>query len=179
MRKQWILLVFLALMSACAHLKEARNNYNRKNYQTAIALCRMKNETATAALFEVLQADTTPINLKLDVVKALGWSEISSAIDYLEQALSSSIAAVTAEIITVLGRTTIRELKPQAAQALVKFWHSQSQQLELPLLRQALATSLGELRCNYGRKALEQLAEDSDRKVELYAISALKKISST
>ncbi len=144
--------------------------------QAAVALCRMKNKTATAALSEVLQAETTPINLKLDVVKALGWSEISSAINYLEKALSNSMAAVTAEIITVLGRTTIRELKPQAAQVLVKFWQNQSQQLELPLLRQALATSLGELRCGCGRETLEQLAEDSDRKVKLYAVSALKKI---
>ena len=46
-----------------------------------------KRHTATAALFNVLQAETTPINFKLDLVKALSWSEISSAIDYLSTKL--------------------------------------------------------------------------------------------
>ena len=146
--------------------------------QAAVALCRMKNEAAAAALFEVLQAETTPINLKLDLVKALGWNEISVAIDYLAKALPNSTAAVAEEIIVVLGRNTAASLKSQAAQVLVRFWQSQSHILESPLLRQALATSLGELGCDCGRKALEQLAKDSDRKVKLHGISALKKISS-
>lgn len=145
--------------------------------QAAVSLCRMKNEAAAAALFEVLQAETTPINLKLDLVKALGWNEISVAIGYLEKALFNSTAVVAKEIIVVLGRNTIAALKSQAAQVLIKFWQNKSPQLESPLLRQALATSLGELGCDCGKEALEQLAQDSDRKVKLHGISALKKIS--
>ena len=146
--------------------------------QAAISLSRMKNKTATAAIFEVLQAHTTPIELKLDLVKALSWSEIGSSIDYLAKALSYSTSTVTVEIITVLGRSDRAELKSQAARTLVDFWNSKSPQLELSQIKQSLATSLGELRCECGREVLEQLTQDSDRKVKLYAVSALKKISS-
>ena len=111
-------------------------------HQAAVSLSRMKREKATKALFDVLKADTTPVSLKLELVKALGWSEISSAINYLEKALSASTAVVTEEIITVLGRTTIDKLKSQAAQVLVSFWQSQNPQLKLPQLKQTLATSL-------------------------------------
>ncbi|MDJ0591255.1 MAG: HEAT repeat domain-containing protein [Pleurocapsa sp. MO_226.B13] len=142
--------------------------------QTSISLGRMKQKAATTALFEVLQADTTPVGLKIDLVKALGWSEISSAVDYLEKALANSTAAVTQEIITILGRITTPELKLQATQVLVN-WYSQNQQRS-PRLKQALATSLGELRCNQASETLKQLAQDSDRKVRLHALSALKKI---
>ncbi|MEM8830176.1 MAG: HEAT repeat domain-containing protein [Cyanobacteria bacterium P01_G01_bin.19] len=144
--------------------------------QSAIALCRMKHETAAIAMFEVLQAETTPISLKLDLIKALSWSEISPAIEYLGKALVESTGVVTQEIITVLGRTAIDELKLLAAEVLVDFWQSQNQRLELAQHRQALASSLGELRCGCGRETLEQLALDSDSKVKLYAASALRKI---
>ena len=144
--------------------------------QAAVSLGRMKDETATATLFDVLQRDTTPNELKLDLVKAIGWSQIPAAIYYLAEALNSSSTIVAAEIITILGRTTIAELKSLAAVTLVKFWQSNNPQLKQPQTRQALATSLGELRCDCGRETLEQLAEDSDRKVKLHAVSALKKI---
>lgn len=144
--------------------------------QTAVSLGRMKHKAATTALFEVLQADTTPISLKIDLVKALGWSEISSAIDYLEKALVNSTEVVTQEIITILGRITVPELKLQATQALV-FWQRQVGQQLSPQLKQSLATSLGELRCNYARSTLEKLAQESDRKVQLHALSALRKLS--
>ncbi len=144
--------------------------------QAAVSLGRMKQEAATTALFTVLQAETTPISLKVDLVKALGWSEISSAINYLRQALASSSELVTQEIITALGRITVVELKPQAAQALVDFWHDKNYQSYSPTIKQALATSLGELRCNCAQQTLEQLAIDEERKVKLHALAALKKL---
>ena len=143
--------------------------------QSAVSLSRMKCESATKALFEVLQLETTPISLKLNLVKALGWSETSSAIDYLGQTLAKSTTPISQEIITILGRTSVPQLKPQAAKVLVYFWQNQPQLS--PDLRQSLATSLGELRCESGRIVLEQLTLDSDRRVKLHAISALKKIS--
>lgn len=144
----------------------------------ATSLCRMKNDAATAALFEVLQADTTPNSLKLDLVKALCWSEIPSGINYLEQALVTSTLVVTQEIITGLGRTSISELKPLSAEVIARYGENCFENLQESLeLKQALATSLGELRCSCGRKTLEKLAQDSDRKVKLHAISALKKLN--
>ena len=161
------------------HLRPLLFDYNLEVCsQATISLSRMKNEAATTALFEVLQADTTPVELKLDVVKALGWSETSSSIDYLAKALNVSTPKITIEIITVLGRISKVELKSQAAEKLVDFWDNRSPQLELLPIKQALTTSLGELRCECGKRVLEQLAKDGDRKVKLYATSALKKIGS-
>ncbi|MEM8721929.1 MAG: HEAT repeat domain-containing protein [Cyanobacteria bacterium P01_G01_bin.39] len=143
--------------------------------QAAIALSRMKQPDATKALYEVLQASTTPVMLKLELVKALGWSEISSGIDYLQQALHQANETITQEIIVVLGRITVAQLKPQCAQILIDFW--QQQQPTSSQTKQVLATSLGELRDKSAQPVLEQLAADGDRKVKLHALAALKKLS--
>jgi HEAT repeat protein len=143
--------------------------------QAAISLGRMHQPRATTALFEVLQVDTTPITLKLDLVKALGWSKLSSGITYLEQALTNSSELIIQEIIIVLGRNSTLELKHQSAQVLITFW--QRQQSLSASIRQALATSLGELGDRSAIPVLEQLATDSDRKVQLHALSALKKLA--
>lgn len=144
--------------------------------QAAISLGRMKQSAATTALFEVLQAETTPISLKSDLIKALGWSETSLGINYLQQTINNSGELITQEIITVLGRISNPELKTQSAQVLIDFWHNNHQQFS-SLTKQTLATSLGELRRDTAYPVLEQIAQDSDRKVKLYALSALRKLS--
>ena len=141
--------------------------------QAAFSLSRMKHKAAAKALFLVLKADTTPVSLKLDVIKALCWSEIPLAINYLNQALVDSNKLVSQEIITALGRVT-PQLQQPASQALLDFW--QNCQTDSPQIKQALATSLGELRCSCARSVLEQLADDEERKVKLHALSALKKL---
>ena len=157
------------------HLRPLLSDFNLEVCcQTAVSLGRMKRESATKALFDVLVADTTPVALKLDLVKALGWSEISPAVDYLAAALTDSTAAVTQEIITSLGRVSVPELKLQATGVLINYWQ-ENPQLSPPL-KQALATSLGELRCSCAGETLKQLTQDSDRKVQLHAFSALKKV---
>lgn len=142
--------------------------------QAAIALGRMKQEAATTALFQELQAVTTPILLKLEIVRALGWSGISSGIGYLQQALHHASNTITQEIIVVLGRITVPELKTQSTQVLINFWHEQ--QPDLDPIKQTLANSLGELGDNSAQTILEQLAIDGDRKVQLHAQAALRKL---
>jgi HEAT repeat protein len=144
--------------------------------QAAISLSRMQQSSATTALFEVLQADTTPIDLKSDLVKALGWSQLSSGIAYLEQALTNSSGIIMQEIIIVLGRTSTLELKSQSVQVLIDFWQRQ-QSLPPAFVRQTLATSLSELGDRAAQPILEELAADSDRKVQLHALSALKQLA--
>lgn len=143
--------------------------------QAAISLGRMQQPSANAALFEVLQVNTTPLSLKSDLVKALGWSQLSSGIAYLEQALTKSCELITQEIILVLGRTSTPELKLQSVQVLLDFW--QRQQSLSASSRQTFATSLGELRDRSAQPILEQLAQDSDRRVQLHALAALKKLA--
>ena len=145
--------------------------------QAAVSLGRMKQPAATTVLFKALQAELTPESLKLAIVKALGWSEVGLAINYLEQKLVNSSELVTQEIITVLGRINSEKLKHQASQVLVNFWQDNNHQVFSPQIRQAIATSLGELRCQNVQQTLAQLAEDKDRKVQLHALSALKKLS--
>jgi HEAT repeat protein len=147
--------------------------------QAAISLGRMQRSTATKALFEALQAQTTPMSLKLDLIKALAWSKLSSGITYLEKALTDASELIIQEIIVVLGRTSTSELKSQSVQVLINFWQqslSAPQSLS-PTVRQALANSLGELRDRSAQPVLEQLATDSDRKVQLHAGAALKKLT--
>lgn len=157
------------------HLKPLLQDLNLEVcHEAAIALGRMQQSTANTALFEVLQADTTPISLKADLIKALSWSKLSSGITCLETALDSASELTIQEIITVLGRTGRSELKPLAVKVLSNFW--QKQQPLSVQIRQMMATALGELRDSAARPILEELAQDSDRKVQLHALSALKKL---
>ena len=156
------------------HLKPLLQDLNLEVcYEAAIALGRMQQSTANAALFEVLQADTTPVSLKADLIKALSWSKHSSGITYLETALNNAGELTTQEIVTVLGRSK-SELKPLAVGVLKNFW--QKKQPLSTQVRQIMATALGELRDRSARSILEELARDSDRKVQLHALSALKKV---
>ncbi|MEL6495409.1 MAG: HEAT repeat domain-containing protein [Cyanobacteria bacterium J06623_7] len=143
--------------------------------QTAVSLGRMGRDEANLALLKVLQAETTPASFKSDLIKALGWSRQASGITYLGEALINASELVMQEIIVVLGRTSTPELKLQAARVLTDFYHRQSGLAAT--IEQTLATSLGQLGDPSTRSVLEQLATSSDRKVQLHAVSALKKLS--
>lgn len=157
-----------------SHLQPLLKDFNLQVCrQAAIALGRMRQQTANTALFEVLQADTTPLALKSDLVKALGWSETASGISYLHQALNQE-ESVAGEIAIALGRINTPELKLPSTQALLDFW--QHHQRCSSATKQILATSLGALRQSAAAPVLKQLSVDSDRKVKLHAICALKKL---
>lgn len=144
--------------------------------QAAISLGRMQNqESATKALNQALRSPHTPLSLKLDLVKALAWSETSLALDYLETASKIENDLVCQEIILVLGRITSSKLKPQAIRILIDFWHSAApQKFEI---KKVLAIALGELQAVEARVILEQLANDETKMVKLYAIASLKKLA--
>ena len=146
-------------------------------HQAAITLGRMKHESAITALNEVLSSQHTPIALKLDLVRALGWSEIDLALEYLQQALFTEINLVIQEIITILGRISATNLQEKATQILVDFWNSVAENPSNSDLKQVIAMSLGELGKIQARDTLEQLAEDNNTRVRLHAIAGLKKIN--
>ena len=146
-------------------------------HQATITLGRMKQESAIKALNEVLAAPHTPIALKLDLVRALGWSEIDLALEYLQQALVREIDLVVQEIITILGRITASNLQEKATKILVEFWYSLDQYQSNSEMKQVLAMSLGELGQQSAQEPLQQLAEDNNSRVRLHAIAGLKKIS--
>ena len=146
-------------------------------HQAAITLGRMKQESAITALNEVLSSQHTPIALKLDLVRALGWSEIDLALEYLQEALLTEIDLVNQEIITILGRISASNLQEKATQILVDFWNSFPENSINSNLKQVIAMSLGELGQIQAQDILEQLAEDNNSRVRLQAIAGLKKIN--
>ncbi len=160
-----------------SHLKPLLYDLNPQVcHQTTITLGRMKHESAITALNEVLSSQHTPIALKLDLVRALGWSEIDLALEYLQQALLTEIDLVSQEIITILGRISVANLQEKATQILVDFWNSVTENDRNPDLKQVLAMSLGELGKHQAKDTLKQLAEDNNSRVRLHAIAGLKKL---
>ncbi|MGL5806898.1 MAG: HEAT repeat domain-containing protein [Xenococcaceae cyanobacterium] len=142
----------------------------------AIALGRIGSESALSALFEVLKSPLTPIELQIDSVRALSWSESNKTLDYLQEILNFSSGIVSQEIVTVLGRGVPLNLKGKATQILVDYLHSKQATTAFPEVKKALAMSLGELKENDAIVCLKELAEDKETTVRLHAIAALKKI---
>lgn len=142
----------------------------------AISLGRMQNESAATALFNVLQSVHTPLTLKQEIVRALVWSDLPVALDYLQQALVTEAEPIALEIVAFLGRVS-PSLKAKAARILTDYWHSAKlNQTASPKLKQIIATSWGELGCHSASAILKELTADSDKKVQLHAISALNKL---
>lgn len=143
----------------------------------AVTLSRMSCTCSVEALNRVLSSEVTPTVLKLDVVKALSWSEIELALIYLQQALLRENQLIQLEIINLLGRTTKPSLKNQAVQILIDFWQTIKTQRTANQLKQNLANSLGELKNDRAYVMLNELATDPEQSVKLHAIAALKKIA--
>ena len=147
--------------------------------QTAVSLARMNDTAAVETLAQALRSPDMPLDLKIHLVRALAWSELALALDYLQDALKTETEVVLCkEIIVVLGRIRQSELKPLAVHILLQFWQThQAEQIDSEP-KKALATALGELKAIEGQTVLEQLAQDRVKIVRLYALSSLKKLSS-
>ncbi|GAB4540194.1 MAG: hypothetical protein Tsb0014_31240 [Pleurocapsa sp.] len=142
--------------------------------QAAISLGRMKNQAAATVLYETLQSSLTPVSLKLDIVKALGWMEIELAVEYLQRALTPESNPINLEIIALLGRISLSTLKEKASQILIDFWNVERSQITDNCIKQNLAISLGYLGALSAKMPLTELAQDKNRTVQLHAIAALK-----
>lgn len=160
--------------------------------QTAVSLARMKDYKAVEALNEALRSQSSTartavagvarsqynsLDLKLNLIKALAWSNLNSALDCLQDAIKTSDKSIRREIITALGRIRQPELKLQAFTILQEFWHSlSSDELDFES-KKALATALGELKVIEGKNILQELKSDREKIVKLYAVSSLKKLA--
>lgn len=168
-----------------AHLQPLLYDFNLEVCsRAAIALGRMKSDSAVQALFTPLKSVNTPVSLKLDLVRALAWSETELAIDCLRESLiNSEISAnvelelVSLEIINVLGRITKSNLTGKSARTLIDFWQLKGRQSSSPELKQLLANSLGELKHSEAAPILNELTQNNNKLIRLHAIAALKKIS--
>jgi HEAT repeat protein len=147
--------------------------------QAAIALGRVGTDEAAEALFPVLKSPATPIWLKLDIVRALGWIETVVSLDYLEKGLRWGDLEVCQEIIRVLGTQTLPDLKVKATNIIVDFFHSGQLAATQPQVKQGLAMSLGELGEALAQTLLQELVVDAEQTVRLHALAALKKFPNT
>ena len=155
--------------------------------QAQIALSRMGTDQAVMALVEQIESTTVPISVKLDGVKALCWMETPIALNYLKQILltipdeptsNNSSFPLHPEIIQGLGRISQPEVKIQASQILIEFLQSQHPSMEIPVLKQLIALSLGQLGNIAAMDSLVQLLADSETTVRFHCIAALKQLNS-
>lgn len=146
--------------------------------QAAIALGRMGTIEAAQALWPVLKSLATPVDLKLEIVRALGWIEDAIALNYLREGLRWSDHLVCLQIIQVLGSQSRPDLKSLATEILITFFQSGQKVCQWVEIRQALAMALGELGESTAIALLQIWAEDSDRGLRLHAQAALRKIPS-
>ncbi len=146
----------------------------------AVALSRMGGENAAQYLFQVLVSPHTPIQLQIEIIHALSWIETPSSLEYLGTALNQlQSMALCQEIVTVIGRIKQPQLTPIATEILLAMLQKQHPALENVAFRGAIALSLGQLGRIEAKKAVIALAEDTDERVRLHAIAALKNLDFT
>ncbi|MBE9120911.1 HEAT repeat domain-containing protein [Tychonema sp. LEGE 07199] len=172
--------------------------------QAAIAIGRLKTDAAAYSLFEFLRNPATPLELQIETVRALGWSETAVALEYLQTALigrsvfnaqpseftnsdrvlnaSDSLQihninpAVCQEIAAVLGRGSKPELKIKAAEIAIGLLEGNYPAVQPAQIKQSLALALGQLGDIRALNALIQLLGDGDNSVRLHGAAALKRL---
>ena len=172
--------------------------------EAAIAIGRLNTDAGAAALFELLRSPTTPVQLQIETVRALGWIETPAVLAYLQIALIGRSAinakfgeltntnqllttdenlqkyhiesAVCQEIVTVLGRVEKPELKAKAAEIAIDLLKSNHPAVESVEIKQSLALALGQLGDMRALDVLIQLLADADNSVKLHSLSALKQL---
>lgn len=168
----------------------------------AIALGRIKTDAAATVLFELFQSEITPVSLQIEALRALGWMETTTALDYLQKALicsgnlqeknkninpeveitshpSSFIplpSSLVKEIVTILGRVSNPELKPQAAETLIELLKAKHPAV-VGEVKQALALGLGQLGDMKAIKPLIEMLADADSSIRFHCIAALKQLA--
>lgn len=147
--------------------------------QSAIALGRIGTDAAADALFATLQSPHTPLHLKTEIIRVLGWMAVPRAVSYLQQALSTHLnqddsQPLCREIIAVLGRIERADLQPLATAAVLSLLRSAPLDTEL---QQSIASTLGQLGNQSAIEPLIQLLENPDLGVRLHTIAALKKLN--
>ncbi len=158
--------------------------------QAAIALRRVGTEAAVVSLGEFLIENLFPLeadldtptkylpanllNLQIEILRQLGWMVQPLALDYLQRSLdheSPHAPKVWLEIVMILGR--VENYQPQACKILIAMLKIDHPGLARTEIRQALASSLGQLKEPAGRESLLLLLQDHDHSVQLHSQFAL------
>jgi len=144
--------------------------------QSAIALGRISTPSALDGLRECLQSSITPSPLKQQLVVALSQHESEENLTVLKTALWQESLSITQEIIAKLGRWQQSHFKNSIVAALTAYFDDHQLARDSIVLKQTLATALGNLRIADGKTLLLAFMEDESRVVQLHAQVALKKL---
>jgi HEAT repeat protein len=140
---------------------------------TALGLARLPDELNIEVLTAVLLSPQTPMELQSSVILALGWIGTIPAIDSLMAAFSHVAPSLAPEIAIAIGKTEQEQV--YASNILAN--HLQILAPSATIIRQEIATALG----NLGNPAivpdLVGLLDDPDDRVKLYAMNAISKLS--
>lgn len=145
--------------------------------QAAIALSRLGTDQSADALFNVLKSPATPVPLRIDFIRALGWVGTAKALDYLQLSLGDTSTECVTEIVRVLGNLDKPSLKAKAAQILGDFLNWEFAQ-KVAIVKQSVAQALGQLGEISAIDGLVGLLADQSASVRLHAIAALKNFPS-
>jgi HEAT repeat protein len=139
----------------------------------ALGLARLPDQANIKALAAVLLSPQTPTELQSSVILALGWIGTIPAIDSLILALPNLAPSLVPEIVIAIGKTEQEQI--YASQVLVN--HLQRLDPSAAIIKQEIATALGNLGNQDIVPDLVQLLDDPDDRVKLYAMNAISKLS--
>ncbi|MEO1401385.1 MAG: HEAT repeat domain-containing protein [Cyanobacteria bacterium J06635_1] len=142
------------------------------------AIGRLGGAGADTALRQLLLSTTTPDDLRIQAVRALGWLQTEAALQVLAEALNPKLYSdpICKEIIKALGQTQ-SPLQPFAISKLNQLLTPPQIEQASTEIKQALAMSLGNLRADTTFDNLTALLTDADQRVRLHTLAALKQIA--
>ena len=140
---------------------------------TALGLARLPDRLNIEVLASVLSSPQTPIELQSSVILALGWIGTIPAIDSLMAAFPHIAPSLAPEIAIAIGKTDREQI--YASQALAN--RLQRVDPSAAIIKQEIATALGNLGNPDIVPDLILLLNDPDDRVKLYAINAISKLS--
>ena len=139
---------------------------------TALGLARLPDRSNIDVLASVLLSPQTPIALQSSVILALGWIGTIPAIDSLMAAFPHVAPSVAPEIAIAIGKTDREQL--YASQVLVN--HLQAVDPSAAIIKQEIATALGNLGNPDIVPDLVRFLDDPDDRVKLYTVNAISKL---
>jgi HEAT repeat protein len=144
--------------------------------QAARSLGRLGTPAAVEALRNVLLSPHTPEPLRIEVARALGWTEQPTALAALAAGLALEEEAVHGEIVRALGQMRSQAVQVEAANIL-------SQVITTSTfgntVRQLAAHNLAQVNPQADIEPLLQLLTHEEQSVQLHAIAALKQLNPT
>ena len=150
--------------------------------ESAIALGRLGTESAAIALGTFL-TQPAPTAVKISAVRALSWLDSAIATAHLAVAFECIppiiMPAIKQEIAKALGQSRTAKNKVTAAKPLVKWLKQLDPSDDSPthfLLKQTVISSLTWLGATNATDSLIPLLADTDSRIQMHVLSALKQI---